>query len=204
LSVVYDFDFHPDEPTVRLFSVSDVLRLDEEAFVARARYVDVVLHHYAWTSKWFKVNVTTDFHGNLVETPPTEGVCAFAFNIDIATPMIRFDWRVFAVDLFTDVLVRADSISYAVGDELEARRAAREGLISLNELKAAEATLGEIVKLVEKGSLLAFLADTWPIQHCDPPEAHQMQRVPLKEVPLLAPFTRATWRRFMAAQAPAA
>ena len=40
----------------------------------------------------------------------------FAFNCDIATPMRRGDAAVFAVDLFADVLVRADSITYQVCD----------------------------------------------------------------------------------------
>lgn len=65
-----------------------------------------MLHHYAWGDRWYKVNVTTDLAGHLAETPATAAAPAFAFNIDISTPIRRYGDHVFAVDLFTDVLVR--------------------------------------------------------------------------------------------------
>ena len=60
--VLVDHDFHPDEPTVRIFRTPapGVLRLDDGIAVTEAVYDRVVLRHYAFTGHWFKVNVTTD------------------------------------------------------------------------------------------------------------------------------------------------
>lgn len=105
--VLRDHDFHPDEPTVRVFRTppAGVLRFDDEVLVFAVRYGDRVLRHYAFADRWFKVNVTSDLDGRLVET----GDLQFAFNCDVATPMERDGDAVYAVDLFTDVLVRTDN-----------------------------------------------------------------------------------------------
>lgn len=72
---LHDFDFHPGESEVRLFTVprAGVLRADEEAVFYQVCYGDVVLRHYAFAGHWFKINVTTDLWGNLVETGPRAG-----------------------------------------------------------------------------------------------------------------------------------
>src|SRR5207244_2718094 len=44
---------------------------------------------------------------------------AFSFNCDIATPMVCQENSVFAVDMWIDVLVRADGLTCCVGDEDE-------------------------------------------------------------------------------------
>jgi len=114
---VRDFDFHPDEDAVRVFTSGPdgVLRLSGDAYVSAARYGDVVLWHYAFARHWFKVNPTTGLAGQIVETGDQHSG-RFAFNCDIATPMRRRGGAVFAVDLFADVLVRADSVTYQVCD----------------------------------------------------------------------------------------
>jgi hypothetical protein len=71
------------------------------------------LWHYAFAQHWFKVNLTTDLADQIVETG-VEQSGRFAFNCDIATPMRRSGDAVFAVDLFADVLARADSVTYQV------------------------------------------------------------------------------------------
>ena len=103
-----DYDFHPDESTVRVFTTppSGVLRLDDDVAITQAVDSGVVLRHYAFGDRWFKINVTTDQQGELVETGAPHR--PFAFNCDIATPMERDKDATFAVDLFVDVLVRAD------------------------------------------------------------------------------------------------
>jgi len=88
-----------------------VLRLSGDAYVSAARYGDVVLWHYAFARNWFKVNLTTGLAGQIVETGDQHSG-RFAFNCDIATMMRRRDGAVFAVDLFADVLVRADSVTH--------------------------------------------------------------------------------------------
>lgn len=193
MKVVHDFDFHPDEETVRVFSAVDVPRLDDDVFVARVRSGDVVLHHYAWASQWFKVNLTTDESGRIVETASTNGVPTFAFNIDIATPMQRAGREVYAVDLFADVLVRADKTTYVVDDVDEMREAQVGGLVSSRELAAAERAVRQVVELVEGGALLGLLEETWPVEAASPQTATRMQRVPLTAVPRLAPRSRSTW-----------
>jgi hypothetical protein len=117
--VLADHDFHPDEPTVRIFCTPSrgVLRLDDSVAVSEAVYDGTVLRHYAFAGHWFKVNVTTDLSGRLTETGDPGR--RFAVNCDIATPMEREACSTFGVDLFTDVLVRNDATSYVVADRDE-------------------------------------------------------------------------------------
>ena len=67
---VRDFDFHPDEDAVRVFTSGPegALRLSGGVHVSAARYGDIVLWHYAFARHWFKVNLTTDRAGQIVET----------------------------------------------------------------------------------------------------------------------------------------
>lgn len=89
--VLSDYDFHPDEATVRIFRTptSGVLRLEDKIAVSEAIHGNVVLRHYSFADHWFKINVTTDLAGNLVETGDAN--VPFGFNCDIATPMERED-----------------------------------------------------------------------------------------------------------------
>jgi hypothetical protein len=128
-----DFDFHPDESTVRVFTTPEpgVLRLDDDVAITEAVESGVVLRHYAFGDRWFKINVTTDLQGSLVETGDPQN--RFAFNCDIATPMERDGTATYGVDLFVDVLVRADLRSVHVGDEDEFQQALADGLVSPSE-----------------------------------------------------------------------
>ena len=234
-----DYDFHPDEDEVRVFAVGPggVLRLDEQACVYAVRYGDVVLWHYAFARHWFKVNLTTDLTGRIVETAGEDPGVRFAFNCDLATPMRRQHHEdppdrlafncdvatpmrrqhhenppdrlafncdgtppmhrqldaVFAVDLFADVLVRADAVTYRVGDLDEFGQARRAGLILPGEADGAERGLAELTGLVDRGELLAFLSRAWPIGPLEPPAAVPPDRVRLDQVPLLSRDNRAAW-----------
>jgi len=161
---VRDFDFHPDEDAVRVFTSGPdgVLRLSGDAYDSAARYGDVVLWHYAFARHWFKVNLTTGLAGQIVETGDQHGG-RFAFNCDIATPMRRRDSAVFAVDLFADVLVRADSVTYQVCDLEELERARLTGLILPAEARGARSGLAELTGILEQGDLLAFLSRACPL-----------------------------------------
>jgi hypothetical protein len=194
LAVVCDLDFHPDEPTIRAFKFAraDVARIDDDAFVSRARYGDIVLHHYAWSDRWFKVNVTTDLAGHVVETAADGSAPAFAFNIDVATPMRRLGDDVFAVDLFGDLLVRTDC-SYVVTGEDEIEPAAQAGQISSRERDAARQGLLELIELVEAGHLTTLLAQTAPLSRSAPSPAREVARIPIGDFPLLAAESRWTW-----------
>lgn len=186
-----DYDFHPDESTVRVFTTpaSGVLRLDSDVAITEAVGNEVVLRHYAFGDRWFKINVTTDLRGGLVETGAPH--LRFAFNCDIATPMEREGDATFAVDLFVDVLLRADLRSIHVGDEDEFEQAVSVGLVSPAEGDKARRGVAELLELVEAGRLLPWLDELCPFGPCDPPEAPPMRR---EEVPRrLLPRLRRTW-----------
>lgn len=186
-----DYDFHPDENTVRVFTTpsSGVLRLDDDVAITETVENEVVLRHYAFGDRWFKINVTTDVHGGLVETGAAQ--LPFALNCDIATPMERDGDATFAVDLFVDVLVRADLRSIHVGDEDEFAQAMSVGMVSPAEGGHARRGMVELLKLVEAGRLLPWLDELCPFGPCDPPEAPPMRR---EEVPRrLLPELRRTW-----------
>ena len=170
-----------------------VLRFSGDVYVSAGRYGDVVLWHYAFARHWFKINLTTSLAGQIVETGGDEPGSRFAFNCDIATPMRRRGDTVYAVDLFTDVLVRADGVTYRVCDLDEFDEARRRELISPGEADGARQGLAELTAIIEHGGLLAFLARTCPVGPLDPPAASPARRVPLAQVPLLSTEGRAAW-----------
>jgi hypothetical protein len=186
--VLVDHDFHPDEPTVRIFRTSSpgVLRLDDSVAVSQAVYDRVALRHYAFADHWFKVNITTDLAGALTETG--DGTRRFAVNCDIATPMEREANSTFAVDLFADVLVRQDTRCHAVVDQDEFAEMLGRGVISPAEGRGAERGLRE---LIEAGRLLGWLGELAPFGPCQPPRALPMQRGPVPR--RLRPGVRRTW-----------
>lgn len=186
-----DHDFHPDEPTVRIFRTpaEGVLRLDDSVAISETDYDGTVLRHYAFAGHWFKINVTTDHGGRLTETG--DGTGRFAVNCDIATPMEREGDSTFAVDLFTDVLIRQDAICYAIADRDEFADMLGRGVISPAEGRGAERGLGELLELIEQGRLLRWLSDLAPFGPCQPPPASPMRRAPVPARLRLG--TRRTW-----------
>jgi hypothetical protein len=97
------------------------------------------------------------------------------------------------------VLVRADAVSYRVGDTDELDRARRDGLILPAEARGAERGLAELTALVARGDLLAFLSRACPIGPLRPkaryavPAAAPVGHVPRAAVPLLDRESRAAW-----------
>lgn len=175
-TVTEDFDFHPDEATVRVFVTprAGVLRLDDDLAVTEAEHDGIVLRHYAFADQWFKVNVTTDLAGKVVETGDPDN--RFALNCDIATPMERDGDAFFGVDLFADVLVRADAQRYWIGDLDELADAVDGDLISRREERQARRGLARLVELVETARLLPWLDEVQPFGPCAPPPALPMER----------------------------
>jgi len=193
--MVQDFDFHPYEADVRVctFPEAGVLRADAEALVCHAAYDQVVLRHYAFADRWFKVNVTTDPDGNLIEVPAGDGRSAYAFTIDIATPMVVAGNATYSVDLDIDVLVRADTVTYVVGDEEAFAESVRLGRFSPGEVRGARLGLADLVSVIERGGLLGLLQDVHPFGPCDVPAALPVLRAPLSAFPQLQPGKRLTW-----------
>ncbi len=198
--MIRDFDFHPGEPHVRLFSFdrSSVLRWDERAVVLEARYGDVILRHYAFADEWFKINVTIDHAGHIIETPATAVAPAFAFNCDIATPMIRdgvaIHAAMYAVDLCADVLVCKDGMTFEIVDQTDLDAARSHGLIFDHEHRHGKRGLDRLLELLRGNKLIPFLNDEYPFGPTTAPPSGQMTRVPLSDVPLLQPGRRSTWR----------
>lgn len=190
-----DFDFHPDEDDVRVFVTEPggVLRFGDDVYVSVGRYADVILWHYAFVRHWFKVNLTTGLDGRIVEIGGDEPGSRFAFNCDIATPMRRRDNAVYAVDLFADVLVQADGVTYRVCDLEEFEQAHDQGLILPGEAQGARRGLAELTAIIERRALAAFLRQTCPAGPLDPPIASSADRIPVTQVPLLSKENRAAW-----------
>jgi hypothetical protein len=194
MACIRDYDFHPpDEVRVFRMPASGVRRLDDDAFVAEVRYGDITVRHYAFRDHWFKVNCTTDAAGAFVETTSPDDVPPFTFNCDIATPMLRQNGAVFAVDLWLDVLVRADGVTYSVHDHDDFDAAIARGWLSAREAEGARTGLRELVELIERRELVAFLAGFHPFDGAPAPPAPDEQRVPLSAVPLLRPEARPSW-----------
>jgi hypothetical protein len=176
---VRDFDFHPDEDDVRVVVTEPggVLRLGGDVYVSAGRYGDVILWHYAFTRHWFKVNLTTNLDGQVVEIGGDDPGSCFAFNCDIATPMRFWDSAVYAVDLFADVLARADGVTYRVCDLEEFRQAQGQRLILPAEARGARAGLAELTAIIERGELAALLRHTCPDGPLNPPVASPAERI---------------------------
>ena len=166
-----------------------VLRLDDDVAISEAVYDRVVLRHYAFAGHWFKVNVTTGLSGRLTETG--DGTRRFAVNCDIATPMEREGDSTFGVDLFTDVLVRQDAMSYVITGQDEFGEMLGRGVISAAEGRGAERGLRELLELIEVGRLLRWLGELAPFGPCQPPRARPMRRGPVPGP--LHPGARRTW-----------
>lgn len=194
--LVSDFDYHPYEPHVRQFRVprGNVLRFDAEAYVCDALFDEVVLRHFAFRDEWFKINVTLDRAGRLVETPAGPDHPAFAFNCDVATPMVTRGNAVLAADLYADVLVEADGVSHRVQDVPDLEQAAAGGLLSQHELHNAYRGLDRLLGLVTNGELVSFLDAICPFGPSGAGPALPMLRVPLADVPELQPRHRPTWK----------
>ena len=84
----------------------------------------------------------------------------------------------YAVDLFADVLVRTDGVTYRVCDLDDFEQTRRRELISPGEADGAGRGLAELTAITERGGLLAFLSRTCPVTPLDPPAASPARRVP--------------------------
>jgi hypothetical protein len=176
---------------VRIFRTlpAGVLRLDDSVAISEARCGEVVLRHYAFADHWLKINVTTDLTGRLTETGDASR--RFAANCDTATPIERDGDATFGVDLFADVLIRADGMSYVVADLDEFEDMASRHLLSHAESRGARSGLAELLELIEQGRLLRWLAGLAAFRRCRPPTALPMRRGPVPG--RLQPGIRRTW-----------
>lgn len=192
--MIRDYDLHPPDD-LRLFEIpaEGVLRLDDEVFVAEVRHGDNVLRHCAFRDHWFKLRCTTDLSGALVETTSDRFDIPLAFKCDIATPMLRNEDAVYAVDLWLDVVIRSDGQAHRVYDEDDFAQAQRQGWLSQREADGARAGLGELLGMIDRGTLLDFLTEAHPFAPTDPPEAAATKHLNPSELPSLQPHRRPSW-----------
>ena len=173
-----------------------MLRHDSAALGTEAVYDNTVLRHYAFANEWFKVNITTDRAGRFLEAPTTTDVPAFAFNCDIAIPMLRSGGAVHAavhaVDLSADVLVRADGTTFATVDRAGLDAARAHGLISAREHRFGVEGLARLIDLIQRHALVSFLNEICPFGPTSALPALPMAVAPLADVPLLRPGQRPT------------
>jgi predicted RNA-binding protein associated with RNAse of E/G family len=186
---LWDHDFHPQETDVRIFITppAGVLCDDDRVLVTEGRTGEHVLRHYAFADRWYKINVTTDLQGNIVEYEDD----GFAFNCDLSTPMIRDGTAAYAVDLCLDVLVRDDGLKYEVTDEDELAAAVADERISRRERDGARRGCDELVALIGRGVLVDFLESICPWGPSPAPGQLPVARGPVP--PVLLPRQRATW-----------
>lgn len=186
----WDYDYHPQEDFVRVFihPPSGVLRDDSRVLVTEAESGDgFFLRHYAFAEEWFKINLTLDRHGRPAEC----GEDGFSFNCDLATPMMRRDETSFAVDLFLDVLVRADGRSVQIRDEGEMEDAVERGWVSQREAEAARRGAERLVDLARTGRLVDFLDRHLPLE---PPQSARMFQIARAGIDSgLLPGQRPSW-----------
>lgn len=192
--MIRDYDFHPPDD-VRLFEIpaEGVRRLDDEMFVAEVRHSDSALRHYAFRDHWFKIRCTTDLSGTLVETTSDRFDIPFTFKCDIATPMLRSNDTVYAVDLWLDVVIRGDGQAHRVYDEDDFAEAQRQGWLSQHEVDGARAGLAELLSMIARGTLLDFVSEAHPFAPTDPPEAASTKHLDPSEIPILQPHRRPSW-----------
>lgn len=192
---MHDFDFHPDEPSVRCFSIPEpgILVNDERSCTYQVRTDRIVLRHFAFADEWFKLNATLDLAGTLVDTgPDVDSGARFAVNCDIATPMRRIGPDISAVDLFLDVLVGTDG-RHQVVDRDEFEDACRSGLLSPAEARGAERGLDRLLGWITSGRLFDLLAEIPPRSAATAPQEQISRAAPLAEVPSVQPRVRSTW-----------
>lgn len=195
-----DYDYHPNEPDVRVFGVPEtgVLVRTDEMFLGQTHQPvsldwgtpSLVLRHYAFAREWFKLNATFSCEGELIETG-VEGD-EYVVNCDIATPLRWSGSDATAVDLFLDVMVRRDG-SYRIVDRPEFEDACSRQLISYSEARNAEAGLSSLLRWITSGRLLDLIEE--PARHlaAQAPPPLPFARSPLAEVPAVAPHSRSTW-----------
>lgn len=126
---------------------------------------------------------------NIKESLPRD--FPFALNCDIATPMERGNNSTYGVDLFVDVLLRADTRSYVVSDEAEFEEILDRGLVSRSEERGAGRGLRQLLNLGESGDLLLWLHGRPPFRPHQPPVPPPTERGPIPE--RLQLRVRRTW-----------
>src|SRR6266568_3079899 len=79
----------------------------------------------------------------------------------------------------------ADGVAYYVGDEDEFAEAMATAWLSQREVDGARAGLTELIDIIERKQLIAFLSELQPFRSTQAPLANPMRRVPASSFPLI-------------------
>lgn len=192
-----NFDFHPDESFVRSFGVpsSGIFLNHSDLCVYQIKEIndEYILRHIAFKNEWFKLNITYDSFGQLIDAGQDEDGFLFAINCDISTPMTEIGSDIASVDLFLDVLVDSNG-NFKVVDQDGFYFAFTHGLISIHEVNNAEKALEKFISWIESGYLFSFLSSIPTDTVNSAPVPLPFKRVDITQFPALAPEKRGTWR----------
>ncbi len=186
-------EFHPPED-LRRFACrpGSIIRADDAMVVIETAHEGILLRHHMWADHWFTITTTTDMAGHFVETGGPKTI-PFTFNCDISTPFELIDGNVYTVDLWLDVLVRADGTTFQVVDRDHFARAQEAGWLSEAEVSGALHGLEELVGIVERGDLIDMLSAIWPFGPAERPANTRLPPVDPLDYPRFAAGKRLTW-----------
>ena len=186
-------EFRPPDD-LRLYEIpaAGVLRIDSNVLVADVVVGDLIARHSGFAKRWLAVNVTTDRAGRLVEMVSRDGFPC-AIKCHVATPMLRQGNVCWQVDLWLDLLVRANGRDYLIEDEDEFALARDHGLLSDREVAGALAGLDDVLHLVQTGALLDLLASFCPFGFGAAPVARPFRRLLHADYPEVQPGVRPSW-----------
>ncbi len=186
-------EFHPPED-LRRFACppASVIRADQAVVVVEVVEDGRLLRHHMWADRWFTITTSTDLAGAFVETGGPKTI-PFSFDCDISTPYTRIDDSIFTVDLWLDVLVRADGTTRQVVDRDHFARAQAAGWLSDAESTGALRGLDDLIGIIERGELIEMLGAICPFGPADRPGPNLLPRAGPGDYPLLLPGLRSTW-----------
>jgi len=186
-------EFHPPEDLRRFVcGPASVIRADEAVVVVEVVESGRLLRHHMWSDQWFTITTTTDATGALVEQGGLKTI-PFAFDCDISTPFTRIGDAIFTVDLWLDVLVRADGTTHQVVDRDHFARAQEHGWLSEAEKMGALCGLDELIEIIERGHLIDMLRAICPFGPAERPAPEQLPRADPHDYPMLLAGLRSTW-----------
>jgi hypothetical protein len=186
-------EFHPPEDLRRFACApASVIRADEAVVVVEAAEGDRLIRHHMWADRWFTITTTIDLVGRFIEGGGPKTI-PFAFDCDISTPFIRIGDSVYTVDMWLDVLVRADGTTYQVVDRDHFARAQAAGWLSEAEASGALRGLEDLTGIIERAELIEMLAAIHPFGPAERPAPDLLPRADPSDYPLLLPGIRSTW-----------
>ncbi|MFC1717511.1 hypothetical protein ACFL6S_27875 [Candidatus Poribacteria bacterium] len=115
---------------------------------------------YYFLDRWLSVFIT--FNEQLELRPEPDYDFPFAFNCDITTPHYCQERSIFTTDLYLDVLVGADGITYQLEDSEDLQKAFDASLFGRRWFDNARREADWLVDTLEGGRFLDFLNEVEP------------------------------------------